>query len=428
MTASAEDRITTLADRYVPVFQIYFARETVQPTPGASNPPIDMDTARTAEIARIQGRISSGLLKPLAGPYGPNPNQQTNDVKSLRYTDRINGNLAEVSIELHNVYDNVGKTYRYTDPPPGQANPLIDYGVTIAVLFGYGVADPQFEGMITTISVSFPGEDASVVTITAVDKRDRLRSQKGLQLKPFKKLSEEEIAAQVASQMGLSLAIRSGQQTIPKGKVTISQDQDAYQFMADRASKASLELSCMGNTIFLLTPGDVTPGVSALGYTYRQGLTSFTPELDGNGKPSSVMVTARDPHTQKTYTGQATPQALQAAGVVPAGTTVADKIMMNGQGGNRQEVVTDYQAASDEEAKNIAMGILKKNMDNMLTASGELIGDPEVRAGVTLQIQGVGIFGGQWYVTESTHTFGNGYTTSFRARRNSAPAPSGSGQ
>src|SRR5262249_52373217 len=148
--------------------------------------------------------------------------------------------------------------YRYTDPPAGSSSALIDYGVTIALLFGYGTADPVFEGVITTIEVTFPGDGASTVKITATDKRDRLRNQKGLKPTRFVGQSEEQIAATVAAQLGLSVATRPGQQTMPNGPVQLPSDQDALQFITDRAKKAALELTCFGNTIFLLTPGDAT--------------------------------------------------------------------------------------------------------------------------------------------------------------------------
>jgi hypothetical protein len=196
-------------------------------------------------------------------------------------------------------------------------------------------------------------------------------------------------------------------------------DQDALQFITDRAKKAALQLTCFGNTIFLLKPADASQ--TALGYTYRRGLTSFTPKLDCNGKPTKVKVTARDPATQATYVGTATPQDLQNAGLAPPGTTVADVIRTQGQAGEREEVVTTYHAKSDQEAKTIAMGILKRNLDNALTVSGEVIGDPAVRAGVSLDVGGVGRFGGLYYVTSTTHSFGSsGYKTTFEGRKNAA--------
>jgi phage protein D len=450
MSITAEDRIVTLPDRYVPVFQVYFAHETFSPTPGATGAPIPADAATQAEIARIKGRVvhsagpgapppAQGQLVPLAGPWGDSRGQQTNDVLSVEFREDLDeGRLGTVTIDLFNVFDFSSGLYRYTDDAPGGQGPLIDYGVTIALFFGYqnvdpskstspGAVAPVFEGMITTLDVNFPAEGESIVKITATDKRDRLRNQKNLRPSSFANQSEEQIAATVAAQMGLSVAVRPGQETMPDGPVQMPPDQDALQFITDRARKAALELTCFGNTIFLLTPGDSTQ--QALGYTYRRGLNSFSPRFDGNGKPTSVRVVARDPANQQTYTATVTPQDLQDAGLAPPGSTVADFILNQGQAGDRQEVVTNYHAKSTQEAKSIAMGILKRNLDNALTVSGELIGDPAVRAGVALDIGGVGRYGGLYYVTSATHAFGaSGYKTTFQGRKNAALGTDGASQ
>jgi phage protein D len=446
-----DDRIVSLPDRYIPVYQVYFAHDTYTPTPGAAGAPIDgVDEAIAAEISRIQQRVvrasgpglpapSLSQLIPLAGPFGDNPGQQTNDVISVQFKEEIEGEgLATLSVDLFNVYDFTTNQYRYTDDPIGApgTGPLIDYGVTLALFFGYQNADPAagsvpsnvapvFEGIITKLDLTFPADGAPTVKITATDKRDRLRYQKGIKPSRFVGVSEEQIAATVAAQFGLKVAVRTGQQTMPDGPVQLPSDQDALQFMHDRAKKGGLELRCFGNTIFLTTPGDVS-GQTPLGYQYRRGLTSFSASIDGNGKPTSVKLVARDPTSQQTYTATVTVQDLQAAGLAPPGSTVADVIEQQGQGGNRQEVVTNYHAKSQNEARTLAMGILKRNLDSALTASGEVIGDPALRAGAALEIRGVGThYSGPYYVTSVTHTFGSGgYQTSFEARRNSAPGSS----
>jgi phage protein D len=441
-----DDRIITLPDRYVPVYQVYFAHDTYTPTPGAAGAPMDMNAACAAEVSRIRQRVvyipgagkpapSQGQLVPLAGPYGDNPGQQTNDVISVEFKEDVDGGLATVTVDLFNVYDFASNLYRYTDDPAGKpgSGPLIDYGVTLALFFGYQNADPSqgsvpanvapvFEGMITKLDVSFPADGEPVVKITATDKRDRLRNQKNIKPTRFVGVSEEQIAATIAAQFGLNVATRPGQQTMPDGPVQLPSDQDALQFITDRAKKAALELRCFGNALFLTTPGD-TSGQTPLGYEYRRGLKSFSTSIDGNGKPTSVKVVARDPATQQTFTAVVTVQDLQQANLAPAGSTVADVIKQQGQGGDRQEVVTNYHAKSQNEARTLAMGILKRNLDGALTASGETIGDPALRAGSVLDIQGVGThYSGPYYVTSATHTFGSGgYQTTFEARRNSAP-------
>jgi phage protein D len=135
-------------------------------------------------------------------------------------------------------------------------------------------------------------------------------------------------------------------------------------------------------------------------------------------------VEARNPTTQEKFVEEATTEELAAAGLIPPleeEGTALDKIERSGQAGERVEVVTNYLAQTAEQAKRIAIGILKRNLDETLTVSGNIIGDPRVRARTTLKVVGVGRFDGFYYVTSVTHRLGpNGYQTEFKARRNSA--------
>src|SRR5579862_6360104 len=125
MVTLAEDRIITLADRYVPVFQVYFAHDSATPTPGAAGAPMDATLAVAAETARIQNRILlvsgpagpapvQGALLPLSGPWGDQPGQSTNDVISVEFKEDNQGGLATLNVELFNVYDFESGLYRYT--------------------------------------------------------------------------------------------------------------------------------------------------------------------------------------------------------------------------------------------------------------------------------------------------------------------------
>jgi phage protein D len=106
---------------------------------------------------------------------------------------------------------------------------------------------------------------------------------------------------------------------------------------------------------------------------------------------------------------------------------VLEKIATAGQAGDKVESVSDYVALTEEEARRFGLGILKRNVDETLTASGTVIGDPRVRAHTTLKIEGVGRFDGFYYVTSAEHRLDSGgYETSFNVRRNTALAEAGS--
>ena len=90
--------------------------------------------------------------------------------------------------------------------------------------------------------------------------------------------------------------------------------------------------------------------------------------------------------------------------------------------GQLVERVSDAFVSTQAEADRLAQALMKQRLDRLFTASGELLGDPRVRAGKSIEIRGVGRFDGRYYMTSVTHTLGDaGYQTSFDARRNTRP-------
>jgi len=85
----------------------------------------------------------------------------------------------------------------------------------------------------------------------------------------------------------------------------------------------------------------------------------------------------------------------------------------------REEVVVQKPVHSKEEAKRVAIGILKDRQKEMVKASGACVGLPALSAGCKVEIEGLGArFSGTYYVISTTHTLGDsGYTTRFEARR-----------
>ena len=65
------------------------------------------------------------------------------------------------------------------------------------------------------------------------------------------------------------------------------------------------------------------------------------------------------------------------------------------------------------------IGSLLPRLNNRLTGQGTTVGDPRIKSGTVIQLEGIGKqFGGRYRVTSATHSFGSGgYTTSFEARK-----------
>ena len=67
--------------------------------------------------------------------------------------------------------------------------------------------------------------------------------------------------------------------------------------------------------------------------------------------------------------------------------------------------------------------LLRNKLNTRLTGSGEAVGDPRIRAGAIIRLDGLGpSFSGDYRVTSATHTINSGgYRTSFRVRKEIIP-------
>lgn len=85
----------------------------------------------------------------------------------------------------------------------------------------------------------------------------------------------------------------------------------------------------------------------------------------------------------------------------------------------REDQVVNKPVHTPQQASAMARDLLLAHLKGMLKGSGATVGLPDLRAGRTVQIAGLGkYFSGTYFVTDTTHTIGaDGYRTTFNARR-----------
>lgn len=85
----------------------------------------------------------------------------------------------------------------------------------------------------------------------------------------------------------------------------------------------------------------------------------------------------------------------------------------------REERVVTRPVFTKAEAKAAARSILRGNAQELVKATGSVVGLPYLRAGSRIRLGGIGArLSGEYFVTETTHTLNNsGYITRFTARR-----------
>jgi len=84
----------------------------------------------------------------------------------------------------------------------------------------------------------------------------------------------------------------------------------------------------------------------------------------------------------------------------------------------QREVLVDRPIFNKKDAEQLAMAMMKDNVQNMVTGRGSTVGTVDLRAGSFVQIQGLGkTFSGRYFVKSTTHTINaSGYVTEFEVR------------
>jgi hypothetical protein len=167
-------------------------------------------------------------------------------------------------------------------------------------------------------------------------------------------------------------------------------------------------------------------GVPALNYELEWGvsLIDFAPRLSTANQVTSVEVRSWNRETNEPI--------VEPIDLSDAGITINRDLfnllraslqgMGSGPCSERRDIVVHEPQFTPTQARRAARGKLEERLKQLVEATGTTVGLPDLRAGQTIRIKGVGArFSGNYFVTKTTHTVNNeGYRTRFTARRESA--------
>jgi uncharacterized protein len=355
-----------------------------------------------------------------------------NDVIDLK----VNRDLEEMSgfdLTLNN-WDDVSLRFKHSD------NPQFGVGRRVSVQLGY--ADKLLTvvtGMITTVSPAFPDGASPTVAISGVDGLMRLKDRKPAETEPkiYRNVADWQIAEQIAARNHLRLvATREG----PTHEQVVQKNQDDATFLLERAKRLDFDCFVLAEaasgqeTLYFIRPTDGRDGrpVRVYRLAYAPGLAtgpsgqpaglvpnliSFTPTLTISRQVGKVTVRGWDPRTKQPIAFTATAEHLPpptGEGGGQSGPEAASSAMPD-----RQEVVVDAPVASDEEARELAISLLRERAYEFITATGRIAGLPELRPGDNLEVYGLGRrFSGSYFVKRVEHSLGSsGFFTEFAGRR-----------
>jgi phage protein D len=290
--------------------------------------------------------------------------------------------------------------------------PYFKLGDILTVKLGYVDAlDPVFDGDLTVLQPSFSSGEPSTLSVEGHSRLHRLRL--GTRTRTFQGYTDKVIAETIAHEVGLT---PEADQTKPEHPYVIQRNQSDYDFLLERARRIGFEVLVVGKTLYFRKPPD--EGIRELKLSWAAGdaggqltvLHGFEATFDGTKPVTKVEVPGWD-----ATTGKAIKAVVEAGSKGVAPSTDASKAF----GARREMVVTGASVDSKEEATRIAQAYFDAQALRTLTATGTALGNPLIRPGKVVRIDGLGpLFSGDYLITRATHRLDHrGYETSFVVRR-----------
>ena len=306
----------------------------------------------------------------------------------------------------------------------------MDNRLSLSLGYAPDTLEEVFLGEVTGVQATFPGGGVPGMTLVAHDYMHRL--QRGQYARGFGFLPDAVIAA-ILSAENLLLpvidpAVMAGSAAVAAvnlifgGTGRKQEGQSAYELMEEIAATYDADFWVDGNVLYLsrfmkeFTPRltlkwgeslmDFAPQVSTMGQVAGVGMKCGLREI-----PLDFLVTVSYDFDRESIAVSVIPGAVAA--LAPS---LADPVL----------TLIDQPIRTPADITNSALKIaheLRQKINTRLTGSGTAVGDPRIRAGAMVRLEGLGPdFSGDYRVTGATHTIdGAGYRTAFEVRKEIIP-------
>ncbi|MGD2114431.1 MAG: hypothetical protein PVG07_05225 [Acidobacteriota bacterium] len=284
-------------------------------------------------------------------------------------------------------------------------------GASVEIRGGYADRlERLVDGEITALEPDFPEAEAPILRLWGYDRLHRFR--RGRRTRSFTRMKDSEIAGQVARELGLTADVEDSGVI---HEYVLQNNRSDIDFLLERARRIRYELIIRDGTLFFRKAANDRADVRSL--LYGQTLRSFRPRLSTLGQVSELALRGWDPKTKEAIEATATTgDAAPRMGSSELGAVTAENAFFAAR-----SAIVETPVFSSGEARQIAEARFNDMAMRFLTGEALAVGDTAVRAGVVVELTGLGsLFSGDYYVVASEHRIDpeTGYTTRFSVERN----------
>jgi Bacteriophage probable baseplate hub protein len=309
---------------------------------------------------------------------------------------------------------------------------LFDVDNTLELSLGYAdTVEHMFKGDITGIEASFPNDGVPSMTLVAHDYMHRLTE--GSWARGFGPLPDAVIAMILAAENRLIPAIDPSIIATSTALAAMNyyfggagrkqRDQSDLEFLKEIAAQYDADFWIEDDTLFLsrFTPKEYTPRLTL---RWGESLLDFSPKVNTVGQIEAAAMK---------FTLREIPLSFLVSVFFDFDREVVGVKVVPGEGGGEPKsdapptcTTVDQPVSNPTDLVNSALVVvreLRNKINNRLTGSGSAIGDPRIRAGAIVRLEGLGPdFSGDYRVTSASHAIDTGgYRTNFEARKEILP-------
>jgi hypothetical protein len=306
----------------------------------------------------------------------------------------------------------------------------LDNKLTLSVGYAPDPLEEMFEGEITGVTVSFPNGGMPGMTLVAHDYLNRL--QRGKYARGFGFLPDAMIAAILSAKNllipAIDPAIIAGSTALAAvnfifgGTGRKQRGQSDFELLQEVAATYDADFWVDGNVLYLSRfLKEYTPRLTL---AWGKDLLEFSPKVSTIGQVAGVgmrFVLREIPLDFLVAVGYDFDRESIVISVVPGAAAATTQQLL----GSVLEII-DQPVSSPADLTNSALVIaheLREKLNNRLTGTGSCIGDPRIRAGAMIAIEGLGPdFSGNYRVASATHSIdSSGYRTNFEVKKEIIP-------
>lgn len=275
--------------------------------------------------------------------------------------------------------------------------------------FKQEIKDFLIEGEITAIEVHFNEKSQAPIIVRGYDLSHRLH--RGRHNRSFLNETDTDIAKKIAKEVG----IKVGSNVEESGETyeyVFQENQTNMEFLRERAATIGFELFIQGQELYFRKP----KSKDTLKLKWLVNLSSFSTRIASAEQVSAVEVRSWDYTQKRLISATARSEHLVTETGNKQGSSTSTKFDLDRH--PPKITVVDRPVFSTKQAEKMAQALCDELGGEFVYADGKAEGNPKIRPGTVVELEGMGDrFSGKYYVTETRHFYHQRiYKTEFSVR------------